>query len=64
MLGDDAVGQIARALRGAAGQQHDIASRERASQRGFERAFVIRKGAKGHRLAAGLRNGRCQDRAV
>ncbi len=60
----DAIGQIARALGGAAGQHHHIARGERVAHRGFEHVLVVGKGAHGHGFAAGLGDRGGDDRAV
>ena len=61
---DDAVGDVARALRGAARQHQHVARLKRLAHRGFELRLVVGNGAEKHRLAAVLADRRGDDRAV
>ena len=58
------MGEIAGALRGAAGEYDQVAGGERAAHRALERGLVVRERPERHRLAAGFRYGRRDDRAV
>ena len=61
---DDAVGEIARALGGAAREDQHVALGERVTHGGFERLFVIDDGAEKQRRAAMFRHGRRHHGAV
>ena len=61
---DDAMRDVAGALRGAAGQHQHVAGFERLAHRGFEFFLVIGDGAEKHRLAAVLADRRGDDGAV
>ena len=63
-LRHDAMREVARALRRAAGQHHHVAFGERAAHRLLERRLVVGKRAERHRLAAGFGDGGRDDRAV
>jgi hypothetical protein len=52
----DAMGQIAGALRGAAGKHHHVARPERRAHRQFERDVLVGERTERHRLAAGFDN--------
>ena len=62
--GDDAVGDVAGAFRGAARQHQHVAGCERIAHRGFELRLVVGNGAEKHRLAAILGDRRGDDRAI
>ena len=61
---DDAVGDVARALRGAAGKHQHVALRERRAHRGFEQHLIVRGRAKKGGLAAIFVDRGRDDRAV
>ncbi len=63
-LRDDAMGEIARALRGAAREHDHVAGAKRGAHRKLERDLVVRKRAERHRLAARFRDRGRDDRAV
>ena len=58
------VRKIAGTLGGAAGEQHQIAARQRILDGALERGLVVRHGAEPDRLAAGFGDGRRDDRTV
>ena len=60
----DAMRQIARAFRRAAGEHHDVARFERVAHGRFERGLFVRKRAERDRLAAGFDDRRGEDGAV
>ena len=62
--GDDAVGDVAGALRGAARHHQHVARRERPAHRGFEPFLIIGNGAEKACLTTVLVHGRRHDRAV
>ena len=62
--GDEPVRQIARALRGAAGEDDHVAVGEGAPDRGVERRLLVGTSAVEHRLAAVLGDRGAYDRAV
>ena len=61
---DDAMGDVARALRGAARQHQHVAFRKRLAHRRFKRGLVIGDGAEKMRFAAILVDRRRDDRAI
>ncbi|MHC2275286.1 hypothetical protein ACVME8_001897 [Bradyrhizobium diazoefficiens] len=61
---DDAVGQVARAFRRAAGEHQHVGVRQRAAHRRFELLFVVGNGAEEDCLAAILVDRGRDDRAV
>ena len=61
---DDAVREIAGALRRAAREDHDVALRGRARARSSSAVFVVGNDAEMHRLAAELLDGGADDRGV
>ena len=61
---DDAVGEIARTLRRAAGEYDHVASRERRAHATLERRLIVGKCAKGNRLPTRFRDRGCDDRTI
>ena len=55
-LGDDAMRQIARALRRAAGEHDQIARCERAANGTFQGRLIVRERAEGHRFPTSFRD--------
>ena len=63
-LCDDAMGEIAGAFRGAAGEHDHVALGERIAHRALKRRFTIRESTESDRLAAGFRDCRRDNRAI
>ncbi len=61
---DDAMGDVAGALRGAAREHQHVADCKRRAHGSFEGFFVVDNGAEKHRVAAVLGNRRGDDRAI